>query len=506
MTIQYFSSARAPDAPIGGPHGQFVRRLFVILAVLGATLWLVGSSTITAAQPTFITDGLIAYYPLNGNGNDESGNGNNATIVRGVFANDRFGDPNTAVLLRGSSEIGVAHLNFALSYSGAATISGWIKFRSLAGRYPRVMSLMTTCGEWDFGVSGADSGDPQFLHPAAFNAISCQYGDSARSPDSLNLGIWSHIVITQTSGTTIGYLDGKQFGKVTVTLNGLPFSQPGFKVGNALTDSSEVIPWGTMDAVVDDYRVYNRALTASEVKALFEYESVPHPQNPTTATATALIVNGFVVGATITDGGSGYTNSPNVSIVGGNGSGATAVASVVNGAVTTITILNAGHGYTGIPTFVFDPPPHPPTQAQGTATVINSFVTQVVITDGGHGYGNTAPPVHFIGGGGTGAIGVATVQNGIVTGVTITATGSGYTTPPRVLIAAPSGVPLLEIEVSQVRVNLLLIAGYTYKIQTSTNGSSWTDTGPQFLATDATASRLFDVTSSSQLFRVVQMP
>ena len=33
----------------------------------------------TNAQ-TFLTNGLIAYYPFNGNANDASGNGNNATV------------------------------------------------------------------------------------------------------------------------------------------------------------------------------------------------------------------------------------------------------------------------------------------------------------------------------------------------------------------------------------------------------------------------------------------
>ena len=30
------------------------------------------------------TDGLVAYYPFNGNANDESGNGNNGTLVGGA--------------------------------------------------------------------------------------------------------------------------------------------------------------------------------------------------------------------------------------------------------------------------------------------------------------------------------------------------------------------------------------------------------------------------------------
>ena len=43
------------------------------------------------AQPAFLKEGLVAYYPFNGNANDESGNGNNAKSFRSTL--DRFGGP-----------------------------------------------------------------------------------------------------------------------------------------------------------------------------------------------------------------------------------------------------------------------------------------------------------------------------------------------------------------------------------------------------------------------------
>ena len=45
-----------------------------------------------------LSDGLVAYYPFNGNANDESGNGNNGTIQGGAtFSEDRYGNPNGAL-------------------------------------------------------------------------------------------------------------------------------------------------------------------------------------------------------------------------------------------------------------------------------------------------------------------------------------------------------------------------------------------------------------------------
>jgi hypothetical protein len=91
---------------------------------------------------------------------------------------------------------------------------------------------------------------------------------------------------------------------------------------------------------------------------------------PDQAFATAQVVNGFVVGATVTSGGSGYTTNPVVSILNdAGGSNATAIASMSGGTVTGITITDAGIGYTNAPSILIQPPP---------ATAFLPMVTQVM--------------------------------------------------------------------------------------------------------------------------------
>jgi len=82
---------------------------------------------------------------------------------------------------------------------------------------------------------------------------------------------------------------------------------------------------------------------------------------PHKAKATAQLVNGFVVGATITDPGCGYTNAPLVLVLGGSGSGATASAVISNGVVSRIIITDAGIGYATPPRIVIASPPFVPT-------------------------------------------------------------------------------------------------------------------------------------------------
>jgi hypothetical protein len=81
--------------------------------------------------------------------------------------------------------------------------------------------------------------------------------------------------------------------------------------------------------------------------------------NPVPAQAFAVpqMVNGFVVGATVTSGGSGYVSSPVVTIAGGGGTNATAVSQISGGVVTNISITSAGIGYTNTPNIEIAQPP-----------------------------------------------------------------------------------------------------------------------------------------------------
>ncbi|MCX6930556.1 MAG: formylglycine-generating enzyme family protein, partial [Verrucomicrobia bacterium] len=72
-------------------------------------------------------------------------------------------------------------------------------------------------------------------------------------------------------------------------------------------------------------------------------------------------MNGFVVAYTVTDGGSGYTEPPVVTVLGGSGTGATALALVTNGVVTQINPVSPGSGYTSPPEVVISAPVVEPT-------------------------------------------------------------------------------------------------------------------------------------------------
>lgn len=97
--------------------------------------------------------------------------------------------------------------------------------------------------------------------------------------------------------------------------------------------------------------------SANTISISFGYQTYGFPQTlglisagpSVPASATAVVVNGFVVGLSLSNKGNNYVDPPAISIVGGGGSNATAIAEISEGEVTGFKITNAGSGYTGIP-------------------------------------------------------------------------------------------------------------------------------------------------------------
>jgi hypothetical protein len=74
--------------------------------------------------------GLVAYYPFNGNAYDESGNGHNGIVNGASLIEDRFNQQNQAFYFAGNnSNIAIPHdpdFNF-YPFSNSISISVWVR-------------------------------------------------------------------------------------------------------------------------------------------------------------------------------------------------------------------------------------------------------------------------------------------------------------------------------------------------------------------------------------------
>ena len=81
-------------------------------------------SAITFAQ--IPTDGLVGYYPFNGNANDESTNSNNGTVNGATLTTDRFGNVNSAYSFDGVDD-NISISTLALTNVTNYSVSGWFQ-------------------------------------------------------------------------------------------------------------------------------------------------------------------------------------------------------------------------------------------------------------------------------------------------------------------------------------------------------------------------------------------
>ncbi len=91
------------------------------------------SSMFSLAQPVDLKSGLVAYYPFNGNANDESGNGNHGVVQGATLTADRFNNLSSAYRFVDSTYI---ELPSNIYIYGNFTIALWVnvKQRSTWGR------------------------------------------------------------------------------------------------------------------------------------------------------------------------------------------------------------------------------------------------------------------------------------------------------------------------------------------------------------------------------------
>ena len=119
------------------------------------------------------------------------------------------------------------------------------------------------------------------------------------------------------------------------------------------------------------------------------------PNTATQATGTPVVTSGFITGANVTSGGSGYVTPPTVTVNSATGSGAVIGAQLSGGAVISLTVSNAGSGYPTNTTLTIAPPPSNAYQVFSSLNIfsgVNQFTNpanQFTGTFAGNGAGLT---------------------------------------------------------------------------------------------------------------------
>lgn len=244
-------------------------------------LWLAGCDPWNLPrQPVDLNAGLVAYFPLNGTSLDASGNNLNGQLLNGAtYGLDRNGKTASALVLDGVDDYIEIPDNARLR-PAALSVSLWFKARQVTSTsHLYNKSTYTDLQNQQYSAlirppySIGDGKGPGVELLADVNQdgscaveLPLQQFVSYYDP-SFQSERWYHFVAVFSGTTGKIYLDG-ELKRTDTGLPGAPIDP--CTGGNLRFGAQAAIDVNPFNGSLDEIRVYNRALSDTEVKALFQ--------------------------------------------------------------------------------------------------------------------------------------------------------------------------------------------------------------------------------------------
>ena len=223
-----------------------------------------------------IWKGLVAYYPFNGNANDESGNRNNGSSVSTQLTQDRFGNSANALGFNGAGSFVVVPHSKSIAIQSDVTISVWKKGRTPTSYYENYITKRDGQGNWNYSLGGSFT-----YGPGGCPGEKDKYVTGRRNSGQMELK-FTDATVSESIGIWVNLVISIRDKRATFSINGIPtgtscfgsdFTLPSVDVGAPLTIGSFEGDW--YNGALDDVRIYNRALSDTEVKSLYDSERFP---------------------------------------------------------------------------------------------------------------------------------------------------------------------------------------------------------------------------------------
>ena len=268
MTGSSTSSMRgnyAPSNPSADIGFRLVRTLPYVetigLLCFGAS----GVKNFGHIEPWSISENLVAHYTFDGNANDTSGNGNDGVIHGVTSTTDRYGNADGAYHFDGTSAyIEVPDSDSLREVGQTVTISAWVKPEAWDNNWVSVLckGYNDACRQYGLQINKSGKWGLNYYNGTKANELQAK---------AIELNTWNHVSVVYTPTVITAYRNGEYIGAMAPLGNMVENAEPLY-IGFDAPLGDEYLT-GDMDEV----RVYNRALSAAEVRAL------SNGDNPTAA-------------------------------------------------------------------------------------------------------------------------------------------------------------------------------------------------------------------------------
>jgi len=205
---------------------------------------------VEAYTPPAAESGLVAYYPFNGSADDESGNGHHGVINNAVLTADRFGNAGRAYLF-GATDAYIVIPNSRNLKFNTYSLLAWVKILPDSMNDEMMIVGQHICGYGNGYFLGLYYGHRIRFYPYLITSES--YGDNK----------W-HLLAAVADGARMNmYVDG-------LLVNSAPGSVGGGDQYDADLTIGRFFNAGTsFKGVIDDVRLFNRALSPVEIQSLY---------------------------------------------------------------------------------------------------------------------------------------------------------------------------------------------------------------------------------------------
>ncbi len=213
-------------------------------------------SVASATPPPDITTGLKGYWALNETAgttaSDSSGNNNSGTLMNGPVWNSA-GRVNGALQFDGVNDYVSLGNPASLIPGNAITLAGWMNLSDLSATR--------------FLVAKYAGPTPTFLRYERGVGIRCVLGGTGvTAAASIVTGQWYHAACTYDGATVRVYVNGAEVATAAKTGPIADATGVDWAIGAGI--SANGTPLAFMNGLIDEVRMYNRALTAADIGAL----------------------------------------------------------------------------------------------------------------------------------------------------------------------------------------------------------------------------------------------
>ncbi|PIZ47415.1 hypothetical protein COY32_01735, partial [candidate division WWE3 bacterium CG_4_10_14_0_2_um_filter_41_14] len=281
-------------------------------------------------RDTTVTAGLVGWWAMDevsgSYAYDRSGNGNTGTATGTTVVTGKLGRGRD---FNGTSDVVSISDSTSLDITPNITISTWVKLDSVSASYQNFVAKRGSGGfpsNYFLRTGGSNNSDPDEIQFGYYNG---SYRVVSTTTANLTTGNWYHVVATHDNSSEKVYINGVQYSTVWrwgTSSTSLLADNETLAIGRGGSMNGEYT-----DGTIDDVRIYNRALSPSEIQTIYaEGQKAITGSVSVSADVKPSVIGSTAVGGMVAGKGSNYE----LGTIGGIG-GTGARSSFTTNAITT---------------------------------------------------------------------------------------------------------------------------------------------------------------------------